>query len=810
MNLRRRALSRMALPAFILLAMFVGSVALQAQTKQILQWRSDLNYLQSAPADELNASRDAVENIRTNLEFWLKMHPDSKIELKSAPAQPWGADEIRNQVSILRQTVDTILKEESSRPFDLGVTTISVTAESSPLSPVSDSFDRSEIINREAVNAAAALDYLPGLAIDHASSGRNEASIRLRGFSTKGQVPLYIDGIPVSMPYDGTIDFNRLLSGNIAEVQVAKGFSSPMLGPNAMGGSINLVTRQPEKKLQTDMLMGTGSGDMLLSSFNIGSHWEKFYFQGSFDWLQANFVPISGNFPVNNFQPNYERKNSDTQDAKYSGRFAWTPRGQDQYVFSYDNVKAEKGVPLYAGPNSGATFNRFSYRRWPYWNKTGYYLITNTGLGESNSIKFRAYYDQFKNALNFYDDATFSTMNLTTSNSSKYDDHSAGGSVEFLTRMLPRNTISASFYFRDDNHKETLEYPAKSPIRTLRPPQLTRMQTFSMGFQDVISISSKMTATLGFSADYLDGKQAQKLNRTETAPVPITCASDPTNTSFSGCMAHVWNVNPQASLSYLLSPLDTLFVTFADRGRFPLLKESYTASLGKGIPNPDLKPEHNTAFNIGYSHAFPGKTVAQFEYFFNRLRNAINSVYIVDPGLPSDPLCSNTGTTAGYCSQNVNIANESHRGIELSVRSTPTSRLTLDVQYSYLYRTLEYNFGDNLDVSQVLSTVQILPTYPMDKVVANATVRLPHEILAIVGARYESGITMQDTTYRTPPGNLPFDVAYGTVDLGTVVPIYAGLSAQAGIKNLFDRYYFYTPGYPEPGRNWYVNLRYKF
>ncbi len=301
------------------------------------------------------------------------------------------------------------------------------------------------------------------------SIGRNEASIRLRGFSSKGQVPLYIDGIPVSMPYDGTIDFNRLLSGNIAEVQVAKGFSSPMLGPNAMGGSINLVTRQPEKKIQTDMLIGTGSGDMLLSSFNIGSHWDKFYFQGSFDWLQANFVPISGNFPVNNFQPNYERKNSDTQDAKYSGRFAWTPRGQDQYVFSYDNQKAEKGVPLYAGPNSGATFNRFSYRRWPYWNKTGYYLITNTGLGESNSIKFRAYYDQFKNAMNFYDNETYSTMNLATSNSSKYDDHSAGGSVEFLTRILPRNTISASFYFRDDNHKETLEYPAKSPNPYITP-----------------------------------------------------------------------------------------------------------------------------------------------------------------------------------------------------------------------------------------------------------------------------------------------------------------------------------------------------
>jgi iron complex outermembrane recepter protein len=76
--------------------------------------------------------------------------------------------------------------------------------------------------------------------------------------------------------------------------------------------------------------------------------------------------------------------------------------------------------------------------------------------------------------------------------------------------------------------------------------------------------------------------------------------------------------------------------------------------------------------------------------------------------------------------------------------------------------------------------------------------------------RYEGGITLQDTTYRTPPGNLAFSTSYGTVDIGTVIPIIAGLSAQAGIKNLFDRDYYYTAGYPEIGRNWYFNMRYKF
>jgi len=30
------------------------------------------------------------------------------------------------------------------------------------------------------------------------------------------------------------------------------------------------------------------------------------------------------------------------------------------------------------------------------------------------------------------------------------------------------------------------------------------------------------------------------------------------------------------------------------------------------------------------------------------------------------------------------------------------------------------------------------------------------------------------------------------------------------VKNLFDRNYYYTAGYPEIRRNWFVNLRFHF
>lgn len=790
---------------FAMTALMIGSSDLQAQTKQMLQWSSDLTYLRNASSDELAANSAAVVQIRNGVELWLRMHPESKIELPAAPAQPWGPEALRNQVSVLATAVDAILKEDPARPFNMGVTMVAVTAEASPLSPVADTFDREEIINRQALNVAAALDYLPGVSADHAAA-RSELSMRVRGFTSKGQVPFYIDGIQVTMPYDGTIDFARFLANDVAEVQVSKGYSSPLLGPNAMGGSINIVTREPQKKMQGDFMLGTGSGDMFTSSANLGSRWEKFYLQGTFDWLQTDFMPISGNFTPNRWEEDYKRNNSDMRDAKYSGRFGFTPNDEDQYVFSYINQKSKKGVPLYGGPNDEARFNNFAYRRWPYWNKTAYYLIVNKSLGASSSLRLRGYYDQFNNAFAFYDNENFNTMNKPTSNHSFYDDHSAGASAEFTTRKLARNVISASFYFRDDNHKETLEYPA---LLHITPTQLMRAQTFSMGFQDVVAISERLRATFGFSADYNMGLTAQRLNDDETELIPVTCKSDPNNTSFSGCTASVWNYNPQASLSYTISSVDSVYVTIADRGRFPLLKEAYTASLGSGISNPDLKPEHTTSFNLGYSHAFPGKTVAQIEYFYNRLRDSIQSVYVRDPGGVENPFCSNTGAQAGFCRQNVNLANENHQGFEFSLRSTPVSRLTLDVNYSYLNRNMAYDFGD-INPADVLTSILILPTYPKNKVVFNATLRLPHDILAIGNYRYEGGILLQDTTYRTEPGNIAWSTSYGTVDLMTVVPVAAGFSVQTGIKNLFDRNYYYTAGYPEMGRNWYFNARYRF
>ena len=771
-----------------------------------------------APVD---AWRADAETLRSDIASFAGSNPGLKIQTPEVlPASP-DHQALTRQWDALNAAVNQVIRQTPGTPFNLGQVAVTVTASPAETSPVTVGIDQSQIAQLNLTNAAQALDYLPGVSIQHLDGNRNEAGIMVRGFSTRGQVPLYVDGIPISVPYDGYVDFNRYLTSDIAEIQVARGYSSPLLGPNALGGSINMVTEEPVKKFNADALLGTGSGDTLLSSLRLGSRLRRFFYQGSLDWRQLHYVPLSGNFPVYQYKnlPDIviadRLNNSWSRDERFTGRAGWTPKEGDEYVLSYSNLKGQKGVPLYQGADTAATY-RFFWD-WPYWNTDNYYFHSNTGLGESSSIKFRAFYTQFRNDIDMYSSDTYSLMNTKSAESctactTVEAEHNDGFSTEFSTRKLARNTFSASFFLKEDTHTEEGIYPGIAPFPLTEPTLRDADIQTSIGLQDVIKISSRLSATVGFSADHFDGLQGQAYNSAMTGLAPFTCIASPANTSFSGCTAHVWNFNPQFAISYAVSQSGSLFMTFADRGRFPMLKDIYSASLGAGLPNPNLLPEHSLNWNLGYRQVIGAKTVAQIVLYRSDLHNAIESVYVTDTGGTSalTAYCPNS-KVIGFCSEMANIGKEVHQGIEFEVRSTPLPRLTLNASYSFLNRNIVYDFGSLANVSAVNTSITILPTLPKNKFVGTVSWRLPHQILAILNERYESGLTLQDTTYAaTSPLFLPYSESYATTDLFAFVPVRAGITVQAGIKNLLDRNYYYTAGYPQEGRNWFMNVRYQF
>jgi len=823
-----------------------------AQTGHPQTWTQDIAYMESLPPAEAAAQQSTILQIHSEVELWIKTHSGSGIQLSPLPSLPLKAEQATAQLAELHKAVVAIVQLDPSHPFHLGVTEVEVSAGLSAISPTSESISQDEIQQHDAINVTRAIDLLPGVEISRIAGNRNEAAFMIRGFSSNGQVPIYMDGIPIYVPYDGYIDLNRFVTSDIAEIQVAQGFSSPLLGPNALGGTVNLVSREPSKKLEGDAAMGTSSGNGLLSSLRVGTRQTRLLAQGTLDWLQADFTPLSGNFQYPSggytalskngnvpYAMTDQENQSNTRDEKSGGRIGWLPKAGGEYVFSYINQKGQKGVPLYQGQNANAAFNNFW--TWPYWNKDSYYFLSDTGLGEQSGIKFRVFYDQFRNSIDMYDNSQYNSMNSYTpskgfgSEISSYDEHTDGASTEFTTRLLKRNVISASLFFKDDTHSEKGIYPGAASLGVnlaeFIPTKKLRDQQFSTGIQDQITFTSKLHATDGFSVDHINGLSAETYNSynqdstgkfitsgtiyANTLLLPYQCLSEPTNTAFTGCTAHYWNFNPQASATYTISTADVVFVTYEDRGRFPTLKQRYSSGMGSALPNPDLKTEHSQNWNFGYTHIFGNRLTADAQLFRSDLRNAIESALVPDPNYiaATDPkdlngLCPKN-SSVGSCSQNINLAKETHEGVEIALRGNPVSWFKLDTNYTYLNRA----FGTyTIPTGTSLSGPLVLPVgLPKNKLIGTGTFRMPRQILGILTARYEGGVTLQDTTYaKTSPLYLPHGEALATVDLATVVPIRTKFEAQAGVRNLLDRNYFYTAGYPEEGRNWFLNLRYHF
>ena len=110
-----------------------------------------------------------------------------------------------------------------SNVFKLGEINVAGTGTSNPAVGGSTvTRDELDDFNRETV--VDALDLLPGITTTGGGQ-RNERMVTVRGFDSR-QVPVFIDGIPVYVPYDGNVDMARFTTYDLASIEVAKGFSS--------------------------------------------------------------------------------------------------------------------------------------------------------------------------------------------------------------------------------------------------------------------------------------------------------------------------------------------------------------------------------------------------------------------------------------------------------------------------------------------------------------------------------------------------------------------------------------------------------
>lgn len=650
------------------------------------------------------------------------------------------------EASAIRAALEEQQRQKPGTAFHLARIEVNVTASVEQLSTAS-TLDESDFRARDSRTVPEALNLTPGVSIQRVGP-RNERGVFIRGFDMR-QVPLYIDGIPVYIPYDGYVDMDRFLTYDVGEMQVAKGFSSPLYGPNALGGAINLITKAPTQPLNLDIGAGLGSGGQVNGFVNTGIRWRSYWAQGGFAWLSSDTFPLSGSFQPVAVQPAGDRRNAYQTDYKSRLRLGWKPSASDQYTFTYAIQKGQKGNPPYAGTDSAV---RVRYWRWPTWDKESYYFVGNKGLGEFTYLRARLYYDKFDNILRAYDNNCYCTQRLPSAFTSPYDDDTYGTSLEWGTRAGNRHTVKSSFFYKDDTHREgNIGEPARS----------FRDQAFSFGFEDTVRFSQKASAIFGFSTDRLQVLNAENFAAGVVSPFP---------------KRDVWALNPQAALFHAIGQSTKAHFTFARKTRLPTMKDRYSYRLGQAIPNPDLLEERTNNWEAGITHLLGRRTFLEAGLFRSDVSNSTQR-FFVQPNV--------------Y--QLRNLGEARFLGGEMGARSALTTQLNLQVNYTYLSRRNMTNPG-----------LPMIDT-PRHKTYGALTCQLGPRVSLLADLRYEGG-----RYYQNDGGRFGRASNYAVTGFGGSARLYRQVELQAGIQNAFDRNFILVDGYPEAGRTMHVNLRYRF
>ena len=604
-------------------------------------------------------------------------------------------------------------------------------------------------------DVSKALNLLPGVSLS-AVGPRNEAMVYVRGFDLR-QVPLLIDGIPVYIPYDGYVDLARFTTFDLAEVNVSKGYTSVIYGPNALGGAINLISKRPVKRFELNGATGWLSGGYR-TNINVGSNLGKFYVQAGYSKLKRDSFPLSDKFIPSKNENGNSRNNSYSTDGKYNIKIAFTPGQKSEYALSYVYQHGTKGSPVYTGADTlNSLYKNPRYWQWPYWDKQSLYFISNTTIDSNQYVKTRLYFDKFKNQLNSFDDARYLTQTRPYAFKSYYNDYSLGGIIEYGNTISAKDNLKTTIQYKQDVHREHNE---GEPVRTMSD------NTFTAGVENVFSISPKMLLLTGVSYNNRTSLKAQDYNSTTKK------VSDyPSNSNDA--------LNVQGGLEYRLGLASSLRFSLARKTRFATTKDRYSYRLGTAIPNPELNAEYTLNYDLSYKGSISNKMNLQAALFYSR----INNTMLMVPNVKYDSV------RRAWQGQLQNIGKSEYVGAEIGAEYQLSLSLKAGANYTYIRRSNLTN-----------PSIRFIDV-PNHKVFGFLQYQVKEMVSMQVNSEYNS--KRYSTSYGTEAG------AFALVNASAAVRLYKWFSLEPGVNNLLDRNYSLAEGFPEAGRNFFVNLQYR-
>ena len=677
-----------------------------------------------------------------------------------------------------QQTPDT------TKPFTLAPTTVTVTRSERPLSQIPNSI---QTLDRRQISQAKptwgldeALANVPGVFVANRYNFSQDQRISIRGFGARSAfavrgIKILVDGIPQTLP-DGQGQLTNLELGEVDRIEVLRGSTSALFG-NASGGVISVWTNPHDvAQVREDARFVAGQ-----FSQNTARSWSK--------WQSTTGVRLLGGgaqITLSRLDYDGERDHSAADQRIFNARLA-VPVSNG---WSLAVVAAGANNPQADNPGS-LTFNELMTNRdtVPVLNRnrdagkdvtqfqTGATLRRTSANGSAASFTLFGLSRDLKNPI------TTAYIDLDRI------DYGARASLTYplaLGALPHRLTFGFDVQRQQDDRKNFsyLNTPGDSakPDTTRTLDQLEHVTELGPFVQSAIDLSPTVALTAGLRYDWVKFSVSDHLI-TGTNPDD---SGERLMQALSGSLGLA--LNPSRML--------TLYGNVASSFETPTTTELANSPSGAGGFNTGLNPQKAVNFEVGARGLIGGDRFTYTASLFQaNVRDALVPYEIAAPRF----FYRNAGSTR-------------HRGVELSGGARVMDGLSVNVIWTYSnYRYREYSFTDSLG-THVLDGRE-LPGIPKNwfHTIVRAQPDAFRGLWAELQQSYSSGYLVSDVQpTRTSPWwatnvRLGWEGKVGQVQLAPFL----------GINNAFNHLYvssvvinaardrFYEPA---PGRNAYVGL----
>lgn len=425
--------------------------------------------------------------------------------------------------------------------------------------PVTDVIADVSIIGREALDQAGQMslrDILaqqPGVQFTSNGGYRSSTGLFLRGASSSQTIVL-IDGIRVGSATAGTASLENLPLARIERIEILRGAASALYGPDAVGGVVQIFTREPTAGTSIDLTAGLGTDGQAQAGVSLRGTAGAVGYSLGVSRERASGISVIDNPAANAFNPDEDGFSTTSFDARLVGKLNRDHdltlsllSSKSDHQFDGTPFPNPLGLtPLTADAHAKPELSQVSLKwdaRWlPNWKST-----VLVGTSQDDSI----------------------------SEYSRISDGAPGGRSQFNTDR----------------------------------EQLSWQNDISFGTDLLTLLLETRTETVDSSTAYTENKRdinsvmaAYALNR--QAWNALLVARRDSNSQFGGF--NNWALSGGYRLSESLRAVGSLGTSF----QAPTFNQLYFPGFG----NPALQPQENRAAEVGLKYATPGVALSAVLY----------------------------------------------------------------------------------------------------------------------------------------------------------------------------------------------------